>query len=92
MIQRVVLFNTESSINKKLVIKRTKEVLPPIPGVKSLQIGKITNDNYNFGLIILFEDRGALDNFSSHPDHRDYVDNFLKPKINDIVAYNIELF
>ncbi|HMA62195.1 MAG TPA: Dabb family protein [bacterium] len=91
MIQRIVLMNiNENDIEK--VIEKSKQVLPSIPQVKSLQVGALKDDSvYNLALIILFENREDVKSFSPHPVHRDYVDNFLKPKLEDIKAYNVKI-
>lgn len=91
MIQRVVKLNIKNE-EIEAVIKKSKQILPTIPQVKSLQVGIIENSKkYNLALLLLFESYEEIKKFSPHPEHREYVDNFLKPRMEDIAAYNIKL-
>ena len=91
MIQRIVLMNIKEDAIEK-VIEKSKQVLPSIPQVRALQVGTLEDDSdFNLALIILFENREDVKTFSPHPVHRDYVDNFLKPKLKDIKAYNVKI-
>ena len=91
MIQRIVLLDIEETEIEK-VIEESKKVLPAIPLVKSLQIGEVEdNPDYNLALIILFDNLQDIKAFRPHPQHRDYVDNFLKEKLKNIKAYNIKI-
>ena len=91
MIQRIVLLQIKND-QMDNVIKESKKIIPNLPKVKSLQVGRLDNDsNFNLALIILFDNLQDIAEFSPNPIHRDYVDNFLKPKIERIKAYNVNI-
>ncbi len=92
MIERIVLINIKNDVSLDNVFQETKKVIPILPGVISFKMGKVlNNENYNFYLSMTFDSLKDIEKFSPHPKHRDYVDNFLKPKMMDIVAYNVEV-
>ena len=92
MIERIVLINIKNEKSLDKVFKETKKVIPILPGVKSFKTGKLlNNESYNFYLSMTFNSLEDIEKFSPHPKHRDYVDNFLKPLMDNIVAYNVEI-
>ncbi|MEA1986176.1 MAG: Dabb family protein [Candidatus Marinimicrobia bacterium] len=92
MIERIVLIKIKDESQVDNVIQKTKEVIAILPGVKSFKTGKVlNNDNYNFGLSMTFDSMEDVEKFSPHPKHREFVDDFLKPLMSGIVAYNVNI-
>ena len=92
MFERIVLIKIKDESEIENVIQETKKVIPVLPGVKSLKTGKVlNNDDYNFCLSITFDSIKDIEKFSPHPKHREYIDNFLNPRMDGIVAYNVEV-
>ncbi len=93
MIQRMVFMKVNSKTVINEIIQVTKASLPVIPGVKSVQIGQIQqSEEFDLGLLITCDNSRAVKNFGKHSQHRQYVDDFLKPRITAIKAYNIDIF
>jgi len=92
MIQRMVFMKINSTADINEIVQATKASLPVIPGVKSVQTGQIHQSaEFDLGLLITFDNSRDVKNFGDHPQHRQYVDDFLKSRITKIKAYNIEI-
>ena len=92
MIQRTVLIKLKNPTSLEKIIERSKSVLPLLPGVRNVQMGSIIKPKeYDVVISLLFDNIEEVEAYGSHPKHREYVDQFLKPLIDTIKAYNIEL-
>ena len=99
MIERIVLlkmkeeFATEESLAE--LVERSREVLPGLPGVVGCSVGKAadekTGEQWHISLFVRFESMDDLPAFAVHPDHRAYVDDFIRPRLESIAAYNFEV-
>ena len=92
MIQRIVFIKLTSPKNISTVIEETKKVIPTVPGVKNMQVGSLVNcEDFDISLSMIFDNMAAVEEFGPNQVHRKYVDEFLKPQLSGIKAYNIEI-
>jgi hypothetical protein len=99
MIERIVLLqlNEEFTSDEALadIAERSRAVLPALPGVLECHVGLAsdarTAASWHVALVLRFESAEAIPPYAAHPDHRAYVDDFLRPRLASIAAYNFEL-
>lgn len=95
MIQHVVLFRVNEGTSKELqqeACDRLQALAPAFPGLTSLKVGLDIGieGNFDFGLVAEFEDRAALDHFSTDAAHLEvayWIAEFRK----DIVVFDMEI-
>jgi len=97
MIERIVLVKlTDRAVpNRQAIADYSREVLKRIPGVKDVHVGQPADGPsaaaWDLALVLHFESANDLDPYRLHPDHRAYVDNYLKPRMDAIKAWNFEV-
>ncbi len=99
MIQRIVLLklNEEHATDsgRTLVAAHSREVLTVLPGFVKVDVGipadASSRESWDISMVLKFESVDDLEPFRVHPDHRSYVDAFLKPKLALIKAWNFEI-
>ena len=80
----VVLFKTKSPDRQAAsaeLVRDVREMLAPLPAVKGLWIGSpaptntrpIVDANYDVGILLLFEDQEALQEYLDHPTHQEFA-------------------
>lgn len=98
MITRIVLLKLKNQYStpegREEVASKSREVLPDLPGVRSVKVG-IALDNptrfkWDVSLVLEFDSADDLEPFRVDPAHREYVDDFLKPRLEGIRGYNFE--
>jgi len=96
MIERVVLLKlkAEYTTPDRLaeVIDESARVLNGLEQVVRARVGhsadEATAADWDVLLAIQFEDIEDVEPYRVHPDHRAYVDDFLKPRLEAIRAWN----
>jgi hypothetical protein len=77
------------------VIAQTREALQAIPGTIELVVGTPADGHstaaWDLCIQIRFDDLNAAQKFADHPLHRAHIDDFLKPKMVVIKAWNFEI-
>lgn len=99
MIERIVLLRLTdehaSPQSLREVAERSMEVLPGLPGVLDCHVGlaadERTADDWHISLVLRFGSAEDIPPYAVHPDHRAYVDQFLRPKLESIAAFNFEV-
>jgi antibiotic biosynthesis monooxygenase (ABM) superfamily enzyme len=99
MIERIVLlklqeeFATEEALAE--LVERSRDILPKLPGVVECSVGlaadEKSGDQWHISLVVRFASLDDLPPFADHPDHRSYVDDFIRPRLASIAAYNFEV-
>ncbi len=99
MIERIVLlqmtdeFATGAALAE--VAERSREVLPKLPGVLACHVGLAANEHtrgsWHVALVLHFASADDIPPYAAHPDHRAYVDDFLRPRLASIVAHNFQV-
>lgn len=98
MIERIVLIKLKaehaSEKGRAEVVERTRAVLPEVPGVRGLSVGVPADErsaqSWDVAIRVTLDGVEALPAYLQHPDHRDYVDVFLRPRMECIKAWNFE--
>ncbi|MGD9253077.1 MAG: Dabb family protein [Holophagae bacterium] len=99
MIERIVLLQmseehrTQAALDE--VAERSREVLPALPGVVSCHVGlaadERTAEAWHISLVLGFNKAEDIPPYAAHPDHRAYVDDFLRPRLESLAAFNFEI-
>jgi len=98
MIVRVVLIRLKSQFQsdkeRRLIAKKTREVLPHAARVVSVDIQLAcdarTEDAWDICLLVRFHSMQDTQVYRNDPVHRAYADVFLKPMLETIHVYHFE--
>ncbi len=78
-----------------LVVKESARVLPSIPGVVSCRSGQPADAHaakgWDLCLILSFASLDDIESYRVHPDHVDFLENFLGPKVEAKRVWNFEM-
>ena len=96
MIQRIVLLKLEGSFTtaetRAEIAAYSRRVLLALPQVVAVNVGTPADEasagSWDISLVLHFASTDDLEPFREHPDHRAYVDDYLKPKLTCIKAWN----
>jgi len=95
MIQRHVylrLNHEHSGPEATQVVAEESLKLAAVPGVKRIRIARPVDEGsrtaWELCLILEFDTMADVEAYVHHPDHRAYVDGFLKPRLQVIKAWN----
>ena len=99
MIQRIVLLKLDeehaTDSGRVSFAAHSREVLTALPGVLRVDGGipadASSGENWDISLVLKFASVDDLEPFRVHPDHRSYVDAYLKPKLALIKAWSFEI-
>ena len=99
MIERIVLLKMAAehtdSASLDEVAAHSRNVLQALPGVLDCHVGLAADDasgrEWHLALVVHFASLDDSPAYSVHPDHRAYVDDYLLPKLESIVAYTFEV-
>lgn len=99
MIERHVYIKLEDAHAHKegraAVVEETLRVLPALPGVMAVSVGTPADprseSSWDLFITLRFETLEAVEHYLPLPRHRAYVDDFLKPRLACIKAWNFEL-
>jgi hypothetical protein len=95
MIERIVLvkLNPDRAVDE--VADHSLEVLRALPGVRDVHVGVAADDRsseaWDLSLVLRFESLDDVETYRVHPDHRGYVEEYLKPRMQVIKAWNFEV-
>ena len=96
MIERIVLvkLNDDAVPDRRVIATYSEELLARIPGVVDVHVGQPADDRsaaaWDLALVLRFELVEDLAPYAVHPDHRAYVDDYLRPRMEAIKAWNFE--
>src|SRR5205085_8122540 len=65
-----------------------------IPGIIDMTCGdnfSTRSQGYEFGLVVRFTDREALEAYGPHPLHQEVVQNLITPFREDVIAVDYEI-
>ena len=79
------------------VIAGATKYLKGIPGVQHFHIGKmigshrpVVDQTYQVALNTAFASKQAQDDYQVHPEHLEFVSQYVKPYVKKVVVYDFE--
>lgn len=96
MIERVVLIKLSDDYanddERGRIARHARRVLPLVPGVTGVTVGvpadEACADSWDLSLVVEFDDESDIPRYLADPDHRAFVDQLLKPRMDVIKAWN----
>jgi len=77
------------------IAAHSRRVLASLPHVKTLHVGQPADGHagkgWDLSIALTFEDLEAVEAYRVHPEHRRYVDDYLKPRLQVIKAWNFDI-
>ncbi len=95
MIRRVVRLKLNEGVGADEVLTKTYDVLPKVKGVQSCRVGVPEHvgdeGDYDVVFFVDFQRMEDVKEYVDDPVHRDYVENFLNPRValKDVVNVRI---
>jgi hypothetical protein len=98
MIERTVLIKLESVFcepdQRRRIAVHSRDTLSAVPGVLAVEAGvpadPKTEGDWDLCLKVRFASVDDIPGYALHPRHRSYVDDYLRPKLETIRAWNFE--
>lgn len=94
-VERIVLIKLNDAAAtaemRREVAEETRRVFPTIPGVVSIQVSQAASTDlasWDLCLKVGFRSVDDVPGYRSHPIHVAYVDEYLKPKLDCLKAWN----
>jgi len=76
------------------VVERTR-TLATIPGVRNCEVGVAADANaltaWDVTIRLTFDSIDAVEPYRDHPVHRSYLEEFLKPRLSVLKAWNFDM-
>jgi hypothetical protein len=99
LIERVVFLKMQAAAATpealKEIASHSREVLSRLPGVRHVHVGtpadQSTAQDWDIALVLHLDSKDDLEPYRVHPDHRSYVDEYLKPRLQSIKAWSFEV-
>jgi hypothetical protein len=100
VIKRIVMLKLEKALStaegRAEVTSTSLSILRGIPGVVHVSVGSAADhaseSAWDVCLVLDFESLDELEPFRVNPEHRAYVDDYLRPKLKALAAWNFEIF
>ncbi len=99
MFSHVVIFWTDPTKPEAAdkVISGAQELLKSIPGLTHFHIGKmvgsarpVVDQTYQVALNTVFTSKQAHDDYQVHPQHLEFVAQYVKPYVKKVLVYDFE--
>jgi len=99
MVERYVFIKLKDSEStsegRRAVIDRARESLPAIPGAVAVTVGGPADGaavaSWDVSIVVRFAAVEDIEPYRANPEHRLFVDDFLKPRMEVIKAWNFEI-
>jgi hypothetical protein len=79
------------------IVAGANRLLKNIPGVTQFHVGKmvgsprpVVEQSYSVAINLIFSSNQAETEYQTHPQHVEFVANFVKPMVKKIVIYDFE--
>ncbi|WP_366186725.1 Dabb family protein [Flavobacterium ovatum] len=94
MIRHTVFFKFKvgiSEIEKQEFFKACNQ-LSLIPGIQNFEVvkEKSPKNDFEFGLLMVFDNSTVYENYNTHPDHVLFVQNYWLKKVEDFIEIDFE--
>lgn len=99
MFSHIVIFWTDPTYSgaAEELIAGANKYLKPIPGVVSFHVGKmvpshrpVVDQSYQVALNIVFPNKKAQDDYQTHPQHLEFVEQVFKRVCKKVVVYDFQ--
>jgi len=99
MVERYVFIKLKDAMStaerRREVVERARAVLPTVPGVVSVRVGEPADGaavaSWDVSIAVRFASIDAVEPYRAHPDHRAFVDGFIRPRMQIIKAWNFDI-
>ena len=99
MIRRIVLLRLsepfQNPTERETVAETTRAVIPGLPRVRAVYVGlpadERTEGEWDICIEVCFDTMDDVPVYIADPTHRDYVDEFLKPRLAALKAWNFDV-
>ena len=97
MIERYVYIRLkpEHTGERETIAARARELLPRLPGVVSAAVGLPADEHadkaWDLGFAVRFQSIDDVEGYRTHPEHRQFVDDYLQPRTKVIKAWNFAM-
>jgi hypothetical protein len=99
MIERIVLFKLKpehaNPQSRKEVAAHSRKVLATVPGVESVSVGVPADadaeKSWDLSVIVRFASLEAVEPYRDHPVHRQYVDEYMTPRMEVRKSWNFRV-
>jgi len=99
MVERYVFLKLKdesaNEAGRKEVIDRAFQDLGSINGVRRLIIGSPADEkseaSWDVSIVLVFDSADVIPGYLEHPKHRAFVDEFVKPRLEVIKAWNFDV-
>ncbi len=94
MIHRVARMKLKNPSEANAVMEEARRVFPALSGVVGFSAGLITyppDSEYDICLLIDLQNEDKIESYRMSPGHRAFVDDFLRPKLEKMNIFNVEL-
>lgn len=96
MIERVVLIKLKQEFaapdGRREVASYTREALSGVPGARQVSVGlpadERSEEDWDLCINVRFDSLADVEPYRDHPRHRAYVDEYLRPKLEVLKAWN----
>jgi antibiotic biosynthesis monooxygenase (ABM) superfamily enzyme len=98
MIERIVLFKLQDEHGRgaprEALAEQGKKALSALPGVRDVRVAIPTDAessrSWDLGFFLRFDSMEDVEAYRVHPDHRAFVDELMKPRMQVVKAWNFE--
>lgn len=95
-VAHIVLLKFKPTISEEQaqdILKKVADLKNKLP-VESVHLGvnfSARSKGFTHGFTMVFKDRAALETYDKSPEHIDAVLNFIRPNIDDILAFDYDI-
>lgn len=99
MVQRIVLFKLKDEFcndaARSEIAAYTREVFTALEGVRSAHVGvpadAPSEKSWDLSIVLQFDSIDAVKRYAVDPDHRAYVDDYIRPRMEVVKAWNFAI-
>jgi hypothetical protein len=97
MVQHVVLFKLKPETtedDRAAMCRALGDLGITVPGILDISVGvnfSDRNQGFDVGLVVKLVDRDALEVYLPHPAHRQAVEQFVRPIMQEVIVVDYEI-
>jgi len=94
-VEHLIVYNVAASDPRETadMVRRGREVLAGIPGVRRVLTGEAVRDDarYRYAWLVRFASAAVIDSYREHPTHKAFADDLFRPRAGDRVSIDYTL-